>query len=198
MLVQTKTYAGDLESHQFLGGASLNLVRGFYGQNESALLIGTYGGQVQKVSLKHPTTDSVALQDAFRGGMIQWSAQAQFVLQNIDADVKTIGSLKSQVDSYMNDRKNRLISQWKKSGMQTDLQVYPEHIFNSKLPIVKLFPPFARVGTTTFQKHNGPVTSIQANPFKDYSQLFLSASSDGQIRINDSREKNKVVLTFEP
>lgn len=167
MLVQTKTYAGDLESHQFLGGSSLNLVKGYYGQNESALLIGTYGGQVQKVSLKHPSTENV--KDGFRGGMIQWSAQAQFVLGNVDTDAKTIASLKGQVDSYMNDRKNRLISQWKKSGMQTDLQVLPEHIFNSKLPIVKLFPPFTRVGTTTFLQHNGPVTSIQANPFKDYS-----------------------------
>ena len=46
MLVQTKVYAGDLESHQYLGGSSMNLVKGFYGQNESALLIGTYGGQV--------------------------------------------------------------------------------------------------------------------------------------------------------
>ena len=103
-----------------------------------------------------------------------------------------------QVDSYMNDRKNRLISQWKKSGMQTDLQVNPEHIFNSKLPIVKLFPPFTKFGSTTYTRHNGPVTSIQANPFKDYSQLFITSSTDGSIRINDAKEKNRAVLTFEP
>lgn len=80
MLVQTKSYGGDLESHSFLGGSSLNLVKGVYGQNESTLLIGTYGGQVQRVALKHPTAENATGQDAFRGGMIQWSAQAQFVL----------------------------------------------------------------------------------------------------------------------
>ena len=76
--------------------------------------------------------------------------------------------------------------------------MYPEHIFSAKLPIVKLFPPFARFGTTTFTRHNGPVTSIQANPFRDYSQLFLTASSDGSMRIYDARQQSKVVLTFEP
>ena len=110
MLVNTKVQFGDIESHQYLGGSSLNLVKGVYGQNESSLLIGTYGGKVWKVTLKHPQMDNSALQDVFRGGMIQWSAQAQFVLQNIGSDPKTISSLKMQVDSYMNDRKNRLIS----------------------------------------------------------------------------------------
>ena len=46
MLVQTKSYGSDLETHQFLGGSTMCLVKGAYGQNESSLFLGTNGGQV--------------------------------------------------------------------------------------------------------------------------------------------------------
>lgn len=67
MLVSVKSYGGDLESYQYLGGSSMSLVKTVYGTNESALLIGTNGGQVKRVLMKHPTMEPL---DVFRGGMI--------------------------------------------------------------------------------------------------------------------------------
>lgn len=67
MLVQTKSYGGDLETYQYLGGSSMSLVKSIFGQNESALFIGTNGGQVQRVMMKHPKLEA---EDIFKGGMI--------------------------------------------------------------------------------------------------------------------------------
>jgi len=77
----------------------------------------------------------------------------------------------------------------------------PENNIGEKLQIDKLFPPLDvhnprdRNQIKVYNKHNGPVTSISPNPFKD--RLFLTASADGSIRLYDVQDVKQVMI-FEP
>ena len=55
--------------------------------------------------------------------------------------------------------------------------------------------PRDRKQIKVYNKHNGPVTSISPNPFKD--RLFLTASADGSIRLYDVQDVKQVMI-FEP
>jgi WD40 repeat protein len=46
-----------------------------------------------------------------------------------------------------------------------------------------------------FEKHHGPVLSISCSPFNN--RIFLTGSTDGQIRMYDVQDKKQIV-TFEP
>lgn len=74
-------------------------------------------------------------------------------------------------------------------------QVFANHIFGAKPPIHQIYAPFASRQCTQYEKHHGPVLSCAASPFN--KRLFLTCSSDSQIRMYDIHDK-KAVAQFEP
>jgi len=88
MLVQsnpeTRRTIGDLEAYQYLGGTAISYIKGAYDFNtESAFIIGTAGGQVQRVLIKNPSHTN-DIREIFTGSMtVQWSKAAYLVLANI-------------------------------------------------------------------------------------------------------------------
>lgn len=109
---------------------------------------------------------------------VTWSEEAINFLGNV-ADQRNPQKIKDVVDKYMIQR-------------PPPRQVYADRIFDAKPPIQFLYPPFNSRQCTDYEKHYGPVLSISTSPFN--KRLFLTSSTDGQIRLYDVQDKRPVAL----
>ena len=158
---------GDLAT---VGGTSLSRV---YGQEET-FVVGTEGGSLFKCAIQQPVDKDIS--HFFEGGSLRWKPEAMALLSYLPN--KAIMEVKKRVERYVMDKGEK--------------EVWAPTIYSAKPEIKMLYSvPF----NANYEKHLGPVSAISASPF--VKRLFLSCSSDGQLRMYDILNHRPLVV-FEP
>jgi WD40 repeat protein len=133
-------------------------------EDKTTFIVGTEGGSMFKCSITALGEKSLkSFFDASKG-TLRWKQEAISVMENLNS--KALGEVKKKVERYCMDK-----------GLK---EVSAVNIFDAKPDIKHLFTiPF----NLNYEKHLGTVLSVACSPF--HRKLYLSSSSDGQIRLYD-------------
>jgi len=141
-------------------------------QDTQSLIIGSISGALWKIGSGSLTSPVNPLKKGANITSMQWKPSANSIRDHIvDPEIKR--EITEKVERFCRDR-----------GIK---EVDYNHIFEAKIDQRALYNC---TGIFPYEFHSGPVTSIKASPFQ--RNLFLTASSDGSIRIYDQMQKNYI------